>query len=61
MGWAKVPLHHNQLGKDTRIDRQDGFLAALVTFMHYDLDYFDAETCRLEPIQNPFRANVLPM
>ena len=33
----------------------------LVTFMQYDLGYFDAETCRLEPIQNPFRANVLPM
>ena len=26
----------------------------LVTFMHYDLGYFDDETCRLEPIENPF-------
>jgi len=33
----------------------------LVSFMQYDLGYFDAETCRLEPIQDPFRANVLPM
>jgi putative transposase len=33
----------------------------LVTFMHYDLGYFDDETCRLEPIENPFRAKVLPM
>ena len=33
----------------------------LVSFMHYDLGYFDAETCRLEPIQDPFRSNVLPM
>lgn len=33
----------------------------LVSFMNYDLGYFDAETVRLEPIQNPFRANVLPM
>ena len=33
----------------------------LVSFMQYDLGYFDAETCRLEPIQNPFRSNVLPM
>jgi putative transposase len=24
----------------------------LVTFMHYDLGYFDDETCRLEPIEN---------
>ncbi|MDH3750343.1 MAG: IS481 family transposase [Gammaproteobacteria bacterium] len=33
----------------------------LVSFMHYDLGYFDAETVRLEPIDNPFRSNVLPM
>ena len=26
----------------------------LVTFMHYDLGYFDDDTCRLEPIDNPF-------
>jgi putative transposase len=26
----------------------------LVTFMDYDLGYFDDETCRLEPIENPF-------
>jgi putative transposase len=33
----------------------------LVTFMHYDLGFFDDETCRLEPAENPFRARVLPM
>jgi putative transposase len=33
----------------------------LVTFMHYDLGYWDEETCRLEPIDNPVRARVLPM
>lgn len=33
----------------------------LVTFMHYDLGYFDDETCRLEPIDNPFGPSVLPM
>jgi putative transposase len=33
----------------------------LVSFMHYDLGYFDDETCRLEPITNPFGAKVLPM
>jgi hypothetical protein len=27
----------------------------LVSFMDYDLGYFDDETCRLEPIENPFR------
>jgi putative transposase len=33
----------------------------LVTFMIYDLGYFDDETCRLEPIENPFGPKVLPM
>ena len=33
----------------------------LVTFMHYDLGYFDDETCRLEPLENPFGPTVLPM
>ena len=33
----------------------------LVTFMHYDLGYFDDETCRLEPIDNPFGPSLLPM
>jgi len=33
----------------------------LVTFMHYDLGYFDDETCPLEPIDHPFGPIVLPM
>ena len=33
----------------------------LVSFMHYDLGYFDLESCRLEPIDNPFSPKVLPM
>ena len=33
----------------------------LVTFMHYDLEFFDHETCRLEPIADPFEPKVLPM
>jgi len=33
----------------------------LVSFMKYDLGYFDDETCRLESANNPFRKNVLPM
>ena len=30
-------------------------------FMQYDLGFFDHETCRLESVENPFRAKVLPM
>jgi putative transposase len=33
----------------------------LVSFMEYDLGYFDDQTCRLEPINNPFGPTVLPM
>jgi len=33
----------------------------LVTFMQYHLGYFDDETCRLEPIENPFGPKVLPI
>jgi putative transposase len=33
----------------------------LVSFMNYDLGYFDDETCRLEPLTNPFGPKVLPM
>lgn len=33
----------------------------LVSFMDYDLGYFDGTECRLEPIDNPFRAKLLPM
>jgi putative transposase len=32
-----------------------------VSLMDYDLAYFDRETCRLEPIENPFGPKVLPM
>ncbi len=33
----------------------------LVSFMHYDLGFFDNETCRVEGAENPFGAKVLPM
>lgn len=33
----------------------------LVTFMEYDLGYFDDQACRLEPIENPFGPKLLPM
>jgi putative transposase len=33
----------------------------LVTFMHYDLGFFDHETGRVECVDNPFETPVLPM
>ena len=49
---------------DSRIDvgvTQVGERIWLVTFMQYDLGYFDDETCRLEPIENPFGPKLLPL
>ena len=33
----------------------------LVSFMHYDLGFFDHETGRVECADNPFEAKLLPM
>jgi putative transposase len=33
----------------------------LVTFMHYDLGFFDHESSHFECAPNPFDAKVLPM
>jgi putative transposase len=33
----------------------------LVSFMDYDLEFFDDETCRHESVINPFEVKVLPM
>jgi hypothetical protein len=33
----------------------------LVSFVRYDLRFFDHETCRIESAENPFAANRLPM
>jgi putative transposase len=56
----KVNLSHVFAGQQVGVT-QVGDRIWLVTFMHYDLGYFDDETCRLEPIDNPFGPKVLPM
>jgi putative transposase len=33
----------------------------LVSFVDYDLGYFDDETCRFEPIEDPFGPRLSPM
>ncbi len=38
-----------------------GQAVGLVSFMDYDLGYFDLETRVLEPLENPFGPKVLPM
>jgi putative transposase len=56
----KVNLSHVFAGQNVGVT-QVGERIWLVTFMEYDLGYFDDETCRLEPIENPFGPKVLPM
>ena len=48
----KVNLSHVFAGQNVGVP-QVGERIGLVTFMDYDLGYFDDETCRLEPIENP--------
>ena len=33
----------------------------LVSFIEFDLGCFDTETCRVEPLNNPFKAKLLPI
>jgi hypothetical protein len=56
----KVNLSHVFAGQNVGVT-QVGERVWLVTFMRYDLGYFDDETCRLEPIENPFDPKVLRM
>ena len=56
----KVNLSHAFAGQNVGVT-QVGERIWLVSFMQYDLGYFDDETCRLEPIDHPFGPKVLPM
>ena len=56
----KINLSHAFAGQAVGVT-QVGDRIWLVTFMHYDLGYFDDETVRVEPIENPFGPKVLPM
>jgi putative transposase len=46
-----------QKGGVTQVDER----VWLVTFMQYDLGYFDDEPARVQPIDYPFGSKVLPM
>jgi putative transposase len=56
----KINLSQVFAGQTVGIKQVDDHLW-LASFMHYDLGYFDDQTCRLEPIENPFGPKVLPM
>lgn len=56
----KINLSHVFAGQNVGVT-QVSERVWLVTFMQYDLGYFDDEAIRLEPIENPFAPKVLPM
>ena len=56
----KVNLSHAFAGQAVGVTQVNERIW-LVTFMQYDLGYFDDETCRLEPIENPFGPKLLPI
>ena len=60
MGPRKINLSQVFAGQNVGI-KEIAEKIWLVTFMHYDLGFFDSETTRVECAQNPFEAKVLPM
>ena len=59
-GGQKINLSKVFAGQNVGV-KQIGDQIWLVSFMEYDLGFFDDETCRLESAENPFGAKVLPM
>jgi putative transposase len=60
LGKRKINLSQSFAGQNVGIKEVSDRIW-LVTFMHYDLGFFDHEKCRLEPVDNPFEPKVLPM
>jgi putative transposase len=56
----KISVSRVLAGQRVGVKQTDDHLW-LVSFMDYDLGYFDDEACRLEPIDNPFGPKLLPM
>ena len=56
----KVNLSHALAGQNVGVT-QVGDRIWLVSFMHYDLGYFDLEQRTLQPLDNPFGTRLSPM
>ncbi len=60
MDGKKINFSRVFAGQDVGIRQIDDKIW-LVSFMNYDIGYFDEETCKVNTGANPFGANVLPM
>jgi putative transposase len=59
--WNRRKINVSQVFAGQRVGvKQVSEHVWLVTFMEYDLGYFDDETCRFGPIDNPFGRNCYP-
>ncbi len=60
LGKRKINLSTVFAGQNVGV-KQIGPNVWLVSFMQYDLGFFDDQSCRVERAPNPFTAKVLPM
>ena len=60
MGALKINLSQAFAGQKVGVKQVEEKIW-LVSFMQYDLGFFDHETCRIESAVNPFAAKVSPM
>lgn len=60
MGHKKINFSTVFAGQNVGV-KEIGDEIWLVSFMDYDLGYFDMENKKLEPLANPFGPKVLPM
>ena len=65
--WGRLCLHRNRInitfvlaGQKLGVKEVDDGIW-LVSFMHYDLGYFDLEQKTLQPLDNPFGTRLSPM
>ena len=59
MGPLKINLSQAFAGQRVGVKQVEDKIW-LVTFMRYDLGFFDHETCRIESAANPFAAKLYP-
>lgn len=60
LGGRKINFSRVFAGQNVGVKQVDDRIW-LVSFMEYDIGYFDETAARVEPGKNPFGANVLPM
>jgi putative transposase len=60
MGKKKISLSQVFAGQKVGVKEEDEGIWQ-VSFMNYEIGYFDLDTCRIEPVDNPFGPKVLSM